>query len=221
MILGSDAVAGNSFVLFAIHTCTNSMQSIGRCKMKPAPANIYSPEVMRALKSRGGADATCSKDSEICDVSCKGRGQSPHPCDLTTIHCTNALNAIVNIDIINYNNDIWYMIYCIYIYKCIYMIYTYMNIDNYSIYCYELHWITVPVNSELLRIFGSNGYLNNPQHVCTMHCASPLDTGRNWCQDALNWRRQNHPKSMKLLTLTMIWEMKWKLQITFASGKDS
>ena len=25
-----------------------------RCKMKPAPANTYNPEVMRALKSRGG-----------------------------------------------------------------------------------------------------------------------------------------------------------------------
>eukprot|EP00435_Cladocopium_sp_Y103_P043696 s411_g12.t1 len=25
-----------------------------RCKMKPAPANIYSPEVMAALRSRGG-----------------------------------------------------------------------------------------------------------------------------------------------------------------------
>ena len=92
--------ATHLFYLPFIHVQTRC-KSIGRCKMKPAPANIYNPEVMRALKSRGGADATCSKDAEICDVSCKGRGQSPHPCDLTTIHCTNALNAIVNIDIIN------------------------------------------------------------------------------------------------------------------------
>ena len=28
--------------------------TVNRCKMKPAPANIYSPEVMAALRSRGG-----------------------------------------------------------------------------------------------------------------------------------------------------------------------
>eukprot|EP00438_Fugacium_kawagutii_P030414 Skav230857 [mRNA] locus=scaffold3471:416314:418123:- [translate_table: standard] len=33
-----------------------------RCNMKPAPANIYSPEVMAALKSRGGATGMTVND---------------------------------------------------------------------------------------------------------------------------------------------------------------